>query len=115
MREGYALNIPLRPAVAAPSSEVVTSSLNWLEVSAPNIIVETVKRSEDKRGIVVRLYECTGARTQATLSFAFGVETVALTDLDERNPMPLAAQNDAVTLDFGPFEIHTLKINGGRG
>ncbi len=112
MREGYALNIPLRPLAAAEAApaETPSSSAPWLNISAPSVIAETIKRSEDKRAVVVRLYESAGARTSAQITLSFGAASVELTDLDERHPRPLAAENNAVTLDFGPFEIHTLKI-----
>ncbi|MEG0767899.1 MAG: glycoside hydrolase family 38 C-terminal domain-containing protein, partial [Clostridia bacterium] len=61
VREGYAFNVPV--TVLPGRGE----EASLLRVNAKNIIVETVKAAEDGSGdIILRLYECKHAQTQAT-------------------------------------------------
>lgn len=78
-----------------------------LTVSAPNIIVETVKplHRQDARAMVVRLYECEGGQTVTRLHCAPYIQSVERTDLLEENGAPVGD-----TLTFGPFEIQTLVL-----
>jgi alpha-mannosidase len=109
MRHGYELNIPLRQI--APTGKAGNHDESSLvTVSSPNIIVETVKPSEDAAGYVVRLYECTGARTNAEITFGSEINSASLTDLLENNPQHLPIAEKAIKLTFGPFEIHTVKV-----
>jgi alpha-mannosidase len=111
MQHGYELNIPLRivqPRTGAKSMKALPA---LLAVSEPNIIVETVKRSEDGNGFVVRLYESTGAHTTSKIRFGPEVSQASLTDLIEKNPTPLSLNDNSAELTFGPFEIHTVKVS----
>ena len=79
-------------------------------ISADNILCETIKPAEDGSGaVVLRLYECEGSYTAATVGVG------ACTDVLETNMLeepiaPLAVQSGAVSLTFRPFEIKTIYL-----
>ncbi len=106
MQRGYEMNIPIRavPGQASASPEP------WLTIDAPNIIAETIKRSEDGQSVIVRLYESAGARATANVEFGFPVRAAALVNLMEDDPQPLSLGRQSVAVGFGPFEIHTLRV-----
>ena len=108
-RAAYALNVPLRP-IGAPRGTELPSRAVWLEVSAQNVIIETVKQAEDGRGLVVRLYEAAGAATEAELRCGLELAGASMTNLIEEGAEPLPIAGDAVRLFFRPFEIHTLRL-----
>jgi len=111
MRQGYELNIPLRIVESSSSESPATAgATSWINVSAPSVVVETVKRSEDGKSIIVRLYESSGAHTKASIDFGFAVSSVHLVNLVEENPVDRPISGNKVSVEFGPFEIHTLKI-----
>ena len=68
-------------------------------------VVESVKASEDGKGIIVRLCEEKGTRAVGELSIGFPHESVSYVTLDERE---IGAADKRLT--FKPFEIVTLKI-----
>ncbi|SDS10935.1 alpha-mannosidase [Paenibacillaceae bacterium GAS479] len=124
-RRGYELNVPLRTYVVNASSDMAagdksTSGVGWLPDSSflltghPNVMVETVKRAEDDGDIVVRLYETAGTRLQTKLQAGFPVAEAWLADLLERKLEPLEAGGDAMELEFGPFEVKTVKISQSK-
>ena len=98
----YMLNIP---AVAAKGEAEVTPIV---KIGAPNIICEAVKPAEDGCGTVVRLYECEGAKTVATVKLKDAAAT--LTNLLEDKLCDLPVENGEVKLIFRPFEIKTIRF-----
>jgi alpha-mannosidase len=109
-RAGYELNVPLRPLARAPGGGRLPATASWLEPEAPNVVVETVKEAEDGRGIIIRLYEAAGASTSTVLRCGFALAAAEATDLIEENPTPVEAAGRRLCLDFGPFEIRTLRL-----
>jgi alpha-mannosidase len=79
-----------------------------LSLSGEGIAIEAIKRAEDGRGTIVRLYETRGRRAEGRLvgSFRSAVEV----DLLEENPRALPLDDHAVALSFAPFEILTIKL-----
>jgi alpha-mannosidase len=113
VRQAYALNAPLRVAGTGAHAGSLPRASSLLTVDAANVLVEAVKKAEDGDDVVVRLYECEGREAQAVVRFGFPVAAVSAVDLMEENPAPLAVENDAVGMHFGPFEIITLRVTPG--
>ncbi|HEX2593479.1 MAG TPA: glycoside hydrolase family 38 C-terminal domain-containing protein, partial [Rhizomicrobium sp.] len=57
-----------RPLLWAKGTSDAILARPLVTASAPNVIVDTIKQAEDGAGWIVRLYESTGARTNATLT-----------------------------------------------
>lgn len=106
IQAAYELNVPLRVIGKAKA----TAQGSWMSVNVSNVIIETIKPAEDQPGWVVRLYESTGASTNAVITVPQGVNQVHQTNMLEQEPKPLAISNGAVRLWFGPFEVHTLLV-----
>lgn len=114
-RRGYELNVPLRlvdPASAAAGSAAAgwREGASFLELDHPHVMAEAVKRAEDGDELVVRLYETAGTRLRTKLRPGFPVSAARLADLLERDEEPLDLGGGAVELEFGPFEVKTLKL-----
>lgn len=106
VRPAYELNVPVR-AVAGPAFR---PEKPMAEVSAPNVIVETVKVAEDGDGVILRLYECekSGCETDVALNFPHG--RVFETNMLEEPIREIGGENGGVRLTFRAFEIKTLKV-----
>ena len=84
---------------------------SFLQVSNPDVIVETVKRAEDKAGTVIRLYESLGATATARLRIAAAAGAAEECDMLERPRRKLAlARDGSVSLRLGPFEVKTVRF-----
>ncbi|HEY7223449.1 MAG TPA: glycoside hydrolase family 38 C-terminal domain-containing protein [Micromonosporaceae bacterium] len=105
VREGYRVNLPLRPCTGGAVEPLVA-------VDDPALVVETVKLAEDRSGdLVVRLYESLGGRVSAQLSLGFEADEVYETDLLERRlDEPRAWQSQTQRLQVRPFQLVTLRI-----
>jgi alpha-mannosidase len=105
----YMLNIPLQATVTDAHKGTLPASASLITVDAPNVVVEAVKRSEDGKGIVVRLYESQGASVAAHVTFS-GAASAELTNLVETSITPLDVTENGIAVDFHSFEIQTLKV-----
>ena len=79
-------------------------------MSAPNVIVESVKRAEDGPELIVRLYESEGTLTDATVRFGFPVRSAAEVNLLEEPERGLAVVDDAIRIRFQPRAICSLRL-----
>jgi alpha-mannosidase len=105
VQQGYELNVP--PLGLAGSAD----PLSLFSLNRANIILETVKPAEDGSGdVVLRLYESMSTRTCAELKINLPVERVQLTNMLESPKAELAINKQTVQLEFGPFEILTLRL-----
>jgi alpha-mannosidase len=110
--EAYQLNDPVigyRCPMTAPRSPL-PASRSLLTVSAPNIVVETVKRAEDGDGLIMRFYESQRRRGAVTLTCAFPLARVEKVNLLEETQETLTPEGNRVTLFVRPYEIVSLRL-----
>jgi len=105
VRPAYEFNIPV---VAVPGLCASTASL--ASVDAANVLIETVKWSEDGKALVLRLYEAEGALTRCRLSFGIDATRAAETNMLEEEQGELAIVDNGLNLEFRPFEIKTVRV-----
>ena len=105
--QAYALNQPLlvMPGLASQGSLVATDT--------PSAVVETVKPSEDGRGLVVRLYQSQRRRSKVRLQAGFPLRQVFRCNLLEKDHAEVPAARGEVELEMGPFEIATFRLVPG--
>src|SRR5215211_2569761 len=108
VREGYAINLPLR---GVQGREAVTPLVT---VDCADVVVEAVKLAEDRSGdVIVRLYAATGGRARTTVNIDFPVRSVQTVDLLER-PLDIGqswSDPTAATITFRPFQIVSLRYS----
>jgi alpha-mannosidase len=105
VQQAYDLNCPVITAAGA------AGETSLLAVSAPNVIVDTVKPAEDGSGdVIVRLYECKRMATRCTLSAALPVARATQTDMLETKECDLAMVDGKVALDLRPLEVKTVRL-----
>ncbi len=108
-REAYGLNVPLRSEKLEGGSGTLRA-LDCCQVSAPNVIVEAVKKAEADDAMIVRLYEAENSRGNVTVSFGRPIKKVYSCNLMEEEAEALKIRNDDVTIPMAPFEIKTLMV-----
>ncbi|HZC85182.1 MAG TPA: glycoside hydrolase family 38 C-terminal domain-containing protein, partial [Rubrobacter sp.] len=110
-REAFALNSPLIVAM----TEGAPSEYGFVVVEGVELALGSLKRAEDGRGVIVRLYEPHGARGPATLRFASGVGRAERLNLLEEPEGTVEVRGDEVLLDVRPFEVLTLHVEPRAG
>ena len=75
----------------------------------PNVFVSAVKRSEDGKSIIVRLWEGEGRMTRAGISFGKRYK-VSRTDILEEKRSEITAGDDKIELLMKPYSLCTLSL-----
>jgi len=105
-REAFSLNSPL--VVGGGGGEPAGYGL--VATEGVELALGSLKRAEDGRGAILRLYEPHGKRGHATLRFAFGAESVERVNLLEEPEGTVETREGEVRLDVRPFEVLTLRV-----
>lgn len=110
-RLAYGLNVPAYAVMkTAETGTGLSKAASYLSVDKVNIIAETVKEAEDRKTMVVRMYEYMNARTNATLTLPRKARQIFETDCLENREALLAEGVDKVVVELKPFEIKTVEI-----
>lgn len=107
----YDLNNPMTILPAAGERDRIPAAFCTVASDAPNVLCEAVKQAEDGEDTIYRFFECSNTATAATLRFGYPVKSVTLCDMSEKDLHKLTVQDNAVTLEFRAFEIHTLRVS----
>ncbi|HJU58322.1 MAG TPA: glycosyl hydrolase-related protein [Nitrososphaeraceae archaeon] len=84
---------------------------SFLEISESNVILSTMKLSDDKKGIILRVYETEGKKTITKIKLAAKIKNVKLVDFLENEIHEIKRiEYDTITIEINPFKIITLKI-----
>lgn len=106
IRAAYKLN---QPSFAVQGSGA-SASFSLLSVDQDNVIVETVKKAEDGRGIIVRLYEGYNALTKAKLTWNSAIQKVEECNLMEEKLADIAHEGNVFAFQIKPYEVKTYRI-----
>ncbi len=106
IRDAYELNFPVEIANGAAGER------SLFEVSASNVIIETVKPAEDgSKDIVLRLYESGRTATHALLTTSLPIKKAKLVNMLEEKPEALDWKDGGAALEFRPFEVKTIRLS----
>jgi alpha-mannosidase len=75
-----------------------------------NLVLDTIKRAEDGDGVVVRLYECHGARGVAKLHVQWAVKSAVFCNILEEEIEPARVGDGIVEIPYTPFKIVSLRL-----
>lgn len=106
----YDLNKPMTAIPVAAQAGSLPDHFSLVSVSAPNVVLETVKKAEDSDDLVLRMYEAYNQKTDATVTLGFTPKRVTLCGLMEDEISQVEVNGNAFTLPVKPFEIITVKV-----
>ena len=104
----FDLNNPLFYLDNQVGGEMQTYS--FIGCNSKNVVIDTVKMSEDGKGVIVRLYETYRKRTCADIRTGFKFKNVYKCDFCENVLSEQEFTSGRVAVKFKPYEIITLKF-----
>ncbi len=111
-KEALALNCP--PKVLPLAAAGKNRKISLFTLDADNIQAETIKRAEDGDGMIVRLFENWGRRTQAVMRLDGNFRKAFLSSLTEEKKKELTLTESGggrtLNLELKPYEIVTLRL-----
>jgi alpha-mannosidase len=115
-RKGYRQGIqPNNPLIAVhklgndPAADL-PESLSFLSLSAPNVVVSTMKKAEDGDGVILRVFDIEGRDAEARLAFFVPVKGAERVNMIEQDPAPLKPGKNGYVLKVGHHAIETVRL-----
>ncbi len=104
--EAYRLN---QPALVV-NGGAPGASCSLASADRKNVVLETVKVSEEKDGIVLRMYESENALTKAHLTVDRPFEKAYICNLLEETEAEAQVEGNKIALTLKPYEVVTVKV-----
>jgi alpha-mannosidase len=76
-----------------------------------NLVLDTIKKAEDSDALILRLYECHGARGTAKLKLGFPFKKAEFCNLLEEPQSEASVDAGTVQVPYSPYKIITLRVN----
>jgi alpha-mannosidase len=115
-RNGYKsaiqANVGLFPVVriSASGRADLPAELSFAALSAPNVLVSTIKKAEDDASIILRCYDIEGRDARVEMSFFSPMAKAVQTNIIEDEAKPLTAGKGGFVLAVGHHAIETVKL-----
>ena len=113
VEEAFALNSPLVALPVAPGGGMLPAEWGFVRVEGVKLALGSLKRAEDGRGVILRLYEPHGARGRCALRFALPVQRAERANLLEEQEGHVDVADGVVGFEVRPFEVVTLRVEFG--
>ncbi len=115
VQQAFDLNRPLQAVLTAGNEKgKLPGCFSLVSADCDNIIVDTVKQSEEGEHTVIRLYETANRQSDVTLTVGIDFGEAVLCDLMEHEIAKIPADGAKIKLTVKPFEIITLMLKGKR-
>jgi len=110
VRRAMELNVPMVAAPVRGRGGKLPASHSFIMIDGDHVVFETLKRAEDGRGWIVRLYEAHGGRETVTVRCRFPVKSVVECNLVEEDEKKLPFRKGRFTFEIKPYEIKTFRL-----
>jgi alpha-mannosidase len=114
---GWEYNYPLTAVVTTAHAGSLPAEHSFASVGPENVVLTAVKKAEDAKGLIFRVYEWAGKNATAEFHVPAGATGATVTNMMETpEGAPLAVSGDVVKVPIHPYEILTIRVdypNGG--
>ncbi|MDR3725956.1 MAG: glycoside hydrolase family 38 C-terminal domain-containing protein [Terracidiphilus sp.] len=116
VRHGYEYNYPLTAVVTTAHAGSLPAQHSFASVTPENVVLTAVKKAEDAKGLIFRVYEWAGKNSTVEFHVPAGATGAAVTNLMETpEGGPLTVTGDVVKAPIKPFEILTIRVDYPTG
>ena len=88
----------------------ITKEFSLISCDADNIVIETVKPSEDIHGFIVRFYDCKNCKRNVTFTLFQKARKIYECDMSEKQLNILAESTNSFNVFVANYQIKTVKI-----
>jgi len=84
----------------------------YVTVKPANVVLTALKKAEDEKGLIFRVYEWAGESGDVQIHVPKGATGAIVTNLMEKpEGAALPVSNDSVTVPIHPYEILTVRVD----
>ncbi|MNI27230.1 hypothetical protein D3C73_809610 [compost metagenome] len=109
VQAAWSLNNPVKAVYGKPEQLQEFSLFTLCPQSAKHVMIDVVKKAEDRNAIVLRLHEFAGMRGTVTLTSGAPILNWQETNLMER-PSGELYEAGEITFEINPYEIKTITL-----
>jgi alpha-mannosidase len=120
VRHGWEYDYPLTAVVTTAHAGALPAEHSFASVAPENVVLTAVKKAEDAKGLIFRVYEWAGKESVAEFHVPAGASGATVTNMMETaetvEGAALAVTGDVVKAPIHPYEILTIRVdypNGG--
>lgn len=110
VQRGYEYNNPLIAFMTDTHKGTLPIEHSFVRVSSPNLVLSSVKKSEDGDAWIVQWYETEGKAADGIVTFAKPPKTAVMSNFLEEAGASVPIQQNSVTVKTGPSSIVTLRV-----
>ena len=110
VQAGYELNVPLEGFMCKDEVTKEADCTSMIAGASDNVIVDTVKAAEDGRGLIIRVYEAVGSKTNTSLQTGFDLADVIECNMMEDDETNLLHNTRSFDFCIKPYEIKTFRL-----
>lgn len=108
VREAACFNMPLQ--VLPAESAAAFTSFAEVQDDSGNLVLDTIKKAEDSDALILRLYECHGARGTARVRLGFPFSNASFCNLLEQEEQQVTVDGAEIIVPYTPYKIISLKV-----
>jgi alpha-mannosidase len=116
IHHGWEYNYPLTAVVTTAHPGTLAASHSFVSIPTDNVVLTAVKKAEDAKGLILRVYEWEGKEATVEFHVPPGATGATVTNMMETpEGSPLSVTGDVVKAPIHPYEILTVRVDyGGR-
>ena len=112
VRHGWEYNYPLQALVASEHAGSLPAEHSFASVDPDNVVLTAVKKAEDAKGLIFRVYEWAGKNATVDFHVPPGASGATVTNLMEKpEGEPITVTGNEVQVPIHPYEILTVRVN----
>lgn len=110
VQEAYKFNQNLDTIKVDQNEGMLPENYSFISCDSENVVIETIKRSEESEGTIVRLFDAHNTTRDITLNFAQKINKAFICDMLENEIEELPVAHNEIKVRVKNYEIVTLKI-----
>ena len=116
VRHGYEYSYGLHAEATSAHPGALPASHSFASVAPENVVLTAVKKAEDAKGLIFRVYEWAGKDSTVEFHVPPGATAATVTNMQETpEGSALAVTGDVVKAPIHPYEILTVRVDYPSG
>jgi len=116
VRHGYEYSYPLSAQATTAHAGSLPATHSFVSVAPENVVLTAVKKAEDAKGLIFRVYEWAGKDATAEFHVPPGATSATVTNMQETpEGSALTLSGDVVKAPIHPYEILTVRVDYPTG
>ena len=109
-QKGYELNYPLLTNFINNGKGELPSEYSFFKMEPANLILTTVKKTEDNKSFIIRFYDSAGIKTSGKITFFKNPKSIHEVDFMENDIRKLNFSGKMIDIEIGSNEIKSLRV-----